>query len=84
MVAGLCITFHCIQVLQDDVSPGPINEECLSRAVDVWLILSSHAERVFSSRKYLLLDALNLLTSRLHLLYLEFSMRDLKQKIGDP
>ena len=80
MVAGLCITFHCIQVLQDDVSPGPINEECLSRAVDVWLILSSHAERVFSSRKYFLLDALNLLTSRLHLLSPEFSIRDLKQK----
>ena len=80
MVAGLCITFHCIQVLQNDASPGPINEECLSRAVDVWLILSSHAERVFSSRKYFLLDALNLLTSRLHLLSPEFSMRDLKQK----
>ncbi|MFL2747989.1 MAG: DUF3987 domain-containing protein [bacterium] len=80
MVAGLCITFHCIQVLQEDVSPGPINEECLSRAVDVWLILSSHAERVFSSRKYFFLDALNLLTSRLHLLFPEFSIRDLKQK----
>ena len=80
MVAGLSLTFHCIDVVQEKRLPGPVGSETLECAIEFWSILRFHALRVFSLRNAGILEALHLLASRLHKLAPLFSMRDLKQK----
>ena len=36
MVAGLSLTFHCIDVVQEKRIPGPVGSESLERAIEFW------------------------------------------------
>ena len=80
LVAGLALSFHCIECALRRRPPGPVALPELSRAVDCWDVLRHHAFRVFDMGRTSPVEAAHLLCKKLKRLVPEFSLRELKRK----
>ena len=79
-MAGMALSFHCIECAMGRKQSGTVSMSGLSRAVDVWDTLRHHALRVFDMGRTTPIEAAHLLLARLKALSPKFNLRELKRR----